>query len=76
MQLQLPDEVINRTRSRPEGLRMALAIQMYCDNRVDHQDACKIAGVAPEWFNRELLMRGLNIQQFTPVRYSVKRAAG
>ncbi len=76
MQLELPDEVINRIGASSDGLRMALAIQLYCDNRISHDDACLLSGVVPAWFNRELLQRGLNIQQFTPASYNVARAAG
>ena len=47
---------------------MAVAVEFYADNRIDHTDACRLANTSSERFNRELVRRGLGIQIYSPDR--------
>jgi predicted HTH domain antitoxin len=64
MRLELLDEIVNRAEATEADLLLALAIQFYADNRIDHTDACRLAGVPAAVFNRELLERALGVQQY------------
>jgi predicted HTH domain antitoxin len=55
---------VKRAEANGLDLKLALAIQLYTDNRIDHADACRLAGVSRADFNRELLERGLGIHQY------------
>jgi len=80
MNLAVPDDILRRGELSAADLRIALAVQLYADNRIDHADACRVAGVAPDRLNRELLRAGLGVQQY-PAEYPAdglpaKRPAG
>jgi predicted HTH domain antitoxin len=64
MKLTVPDEILIRGELNETELRLALAVQLYADNRIDHADACRLAAVQPPALNRELLRLGLSIQQY------------
>lgn len=64
MELQLPDDILRRAEASTVDLRIALAIQLYADNRIDYADACRLSSVAPAVFNRELISRALSIQPY------------
>ena len=64
MHLELPDEIIHRAETNAVELRAALAVVLYADNRIDYADACELAGLSGEQFNRELILRRLSIQQY------------
>ena len=75
MHLDVPDDILRRAEANAGDLRAALAVQLYTDNRIDHADACRLAGVSPSVFNRELLARGLSVQQYDSAR-RIHRSAG
>jgi len=75
MHLDVPDDILRRAEANAGDLRVALAIQLYADNRIDHADACSLAGVPAAVFNRELLARGLSVQQYDNAR-RIHRSAG
>ena len=67
MQFSVPDDIANRAEANMLDLRIALAVQLYADNRIDYADACRLAELDPDAFNRELLARGLSVQQYPAV---------
>ena len=72
MLLEVPDEIVAGAETNAIELRILLAIQLYADNRLDHQNACRLAQVPTPVFNRELLRRAICIQQY-PSSQSVER---
>ena len=67
MRLTIPDDIVQRAAVGEWDVRLALAVQFYADNRLDHADACRLAGVSAEAFNGELLRLGLGVQQYPAV---------
>jgi len=68
MQFHIPDDIAIKAQANLTDISMAVAIEFYADNRIDHADACRLANAPPERFNRELLRRGLGIQIYSPDR--------
>ena len=66
MLIEVPDNIVRRAEANATDLRTAMAIQLYTDNRIDHVDACKLAGLSSGEFNRELIERGIPIQEYPP----------
>lgn len=64
MQLNVPDDIVQRGELSAGQLRLALAVQLYAGNRIDHADACRLADVSAGRLNRELLRLGLSVQQY------------
>jgi predicted HTH domain antitoxin len=62
MQFLIPDDIVIKAQANLTDISMAVAVEFYADNRIDHADACRLANTSPERFNRELLRRGLGIQ--------------
>ena len=76
MELKIPDDILQRGQLGEGDVRMALAVQLYADNRIDHVDACRLAGVSAGRFNRALIRLGLSIQQYPVGLMGPKRSAG
>ena len=66
MHIDVPEDIVVRAQANAVELRIALAVQLYADNRIDHTDACRLAGISPADMNRELVVRALSIQQYPP----------
>lgn len=64
MNLELPDDILNRAEANAADVLLALAIQLYSDNRLDHADAKTLSGMSADNFNRELVARGLSINVY------------
>jgi len=64
MRLRIPDDIVCRAEAAESDLLLAVALQFYADNRIDHADACRLSGLSPTEFNHELARRGLSIQQY------------
>lgn len=64
MQIDVPDDIVRRAEANGTDLRTALAVQLYADNRIDHADACRLAGISDSQFDRELLSRALSVQHY------------
>lgn len=64
MNIQVSDYILRRTQISAIDLYVALAVQLYADNRIDYGDACRLAGIAEAAFNRELLSRKISVQQY------------
>ena len=75
MQLDLSDDILARAEANANECRLILAVELYADNRIDHEDACRLAEVAPAILNRELLHRGFTIQQYPHSRIRSRRNA-
>ena len=75
MNLTIPDDIVERAEAGGADLLLALAIQLYADNRIDHADACRLGGVSRADFNREIVTRGISIHLYPAVR-RVHRKAG
>lgn len=70
MNLELPDELVRLAQANQTELRLALAIQLYADNRLDHVSALALADIPESVFNRELLARNLVVQKYPAPRRS------
>jgi len=76
MKLEIPDDIVERGQLGATDVRLALAVQLYAENRLDHTDACRLAGVSARQFNQDLLRLGLGVQQYPVGRRSRRRSAG
>lgn len=74
MDLHIPDDIARTAEVNAGDIRLAVAIQLYADNRIDHADACRLCGLPDGAFNRELLQRAISVQQYPPPR--ARRPAG
>lgn len=74
MEIELSDEILSRAEVNKADLRIALAVQLYVDNKIDHTDACRLAGVSSIELNRELLWRGITVQQYPAITAARKQA--
>ena len=75
MDLMLPDDILRRAEVGELDLRIALAVQLYADNRIDYADACRLAQVTAAELNAELLRAGLSIQQYPSAQRSLRPTA-
>ena len=75
MLLDIPDDIVKKAESSGIDLHIALAVQFYADNRIDHADACRLAGLSAAAFNAELLSRAISVQQ-CPRASRTRRTAG
>ena len=75
MQLEIPDEIVKRAEANAGELLLALAIQLYSDNRIDYTDALRLAGIEEEKFDQELVSRGLSIHKYPPIQVRRKKSA-
>lgn len=66
MRIDVPEDIVLHAQTNVVELKIVLAVQLYADNRIDHADACRLAGVTPAELNRELVSRALCIQQYPP----------
>jgi predicted HTH domain antitoxin len=74
VRLDLPDDILARAEANASDLRIILAVQLYADNRIEHADACELAGMTPVQMTTELLRRGITVQQYPPAKAgSVRR---
>ena len=64
MQIEVPDDIVRSAEANRTDLRIALAVQLYADNRIAYDEACRLAGVAASMMNQELLQRGITLQQY------------
>ncbi len=64
MKVHVPDDIAFRAETNEIELRIALAVQLYADNRIDHVDACSLADLSPAAMNRELLARQVCVQEY------------
>ena len=76
MKLNLPDDIVARAELSQYDARLALAIQLYADNRIDHADACRLADIPPAALNSALLRTGLSLQQYPVHSLIDRRTAG
>jgi len=67
MHVEVPDEIVRRAETNAAEMRIALAVQLYADNRIDHADACRLADLSARAFNRELLSRAIGVQQYPAI---------
>lgn len=76
MQLDIPDDILRLAEANATDLRIALAVQLYADNRINHAEAVRLSGLSVAAFNRELLSRQISIQQYPDERPLRHRSAG
>ena len=74
MKLSIPDDIAERAEAGAGELLLAMAIQLYADNRLDHADACRLAGLPAPVFNREIVTRGLSIHLYPSIDRLRKKA--
>jgi predicted HTH domain antitoxin len=76
MRLNLPDDILLRGEANATDCRLILAVGLYADRRIDYADACKLAQVTPAILSRELIHRGITIQQYPAIAGRTRRSAG
>ena len=64
LRVDVPGDIALRAHANRADLRLAVAVQFYADNRIDHADACRLAELSQAGFNRELAARGIGIHQY------------
>lgn len=64
MKIDIQADIPDTAGANAADVRLAVAIQFYADNRIDHADACQLAEVTPPEFNKELLARGIGMMQY------------
>jgi predicted HTH domain antitoxin len=74
MNLTIPDDIVHRAEAGGGELLLALAIQLYADNRIDHADACRLAGASRADFNREIVTRGISIHMYPAISHRRRKA--
>ena len=75
MHLEVPDDIVRHAEVNASDLLIAMAVQLYADNRIDHTDACRLSGLSLDEMNRELVDRDITIQLYPPAA-SGRREAG
>ena len=75
MRIRVPDDILARAEANETDVRIALAVQFYADNRIDHSDACRLSGLSPSTLNHELLRRGITVQQYPPIGINRREAS-
>ncbi len=75
MDITLPDDILRRAEANESDVRLAVAVQLYADNRIDHADACRLARTSTRQLNRALLRSGLGVQLY-PGRAATRNEAG
>lgn len=63
MKLEVPNYIVQQAEMTRAEFRLALAIQLYADNRIDHAHGLRLSGMAERLFDGELLSRGISIQK-------------
>ncbi len=64
MFIEIPDRIVRYAETNATELLVLLAIQLYADNRIDHAEACSLAGISPAMLNWELLSRQISVQEY------------
>jgi predicted HTH domain antitoxin len=64
LRIDVPGDIALRAHANRDDLRLAIAVQFYADNRIDHADACRLSELSPRAFNRELAGRSIGIHQY------------
>ncbi|HOF18880.1 MAG TPA: UPF0175 family protein [Phycisphaerae bacterium] len=73
MNISFPDDILLHAEAGEAEIRLAVALQFYSDNRVDHAEACRLAGLPSSAFTEELLQRGLCVHIY-PLRSRIREA--
>ncbi len=76
MQIDLPDDIMFNAEVNAADIQLAIAVQLYADNRIDHGEAVRISGLTISSFNHELLARGITVQIYPPSTLQAMRNAG
>ena len=48
MQFRIPDDIVIKAQANITDISMAVAVEFYADNRIDHADACRLASASAE----------------------------
>jgi predicted HTH domain antitoxin len=75
MQVEVPDELLRKAQANTGDVLLAVAVQFYADNRIEYEDALRLAAMAPNELNRELVRRGISLQLYPNVQ-SPRRHVG
>jgi len=76
VRIEVPEDIRIRAEADEIDLRVALAIQLYVDNRIDYTDACTLSHLKTSQFSRELVSRGITVQQYPPAGRRQRNKAG
>jgi predicted HTH domain antitoxin len=76
MQIELPADIVSQAEITSREARLALAIQLYADGRIDHGQACRVAEVRAGVLDQALAARNISIVIYPMVMPWRKRRAG
>ena len=71
---EVPDEVLRKAQANAGDVLLAVAVEFYADNRIEYEDALRLAAVAPIELNRELVRRGISLQLYPNAELSRRQA--
>jgi predicted HTH domain antitoxin len=74
MRLELPDDILRTAELTSLEVRLALAVQLYADRRIDFHQARRISGVSGEALNRELTRRDLCVLVYPSEENDIRKA--
>jgi len=75
MRLDVPNDIVRRAEATAGELLLAMAIQLYTDNRLDYSDARRLAELPTDVFNQELVRRNISINQYPSIQVGVRKDA-
>lgn len=64
MHVEVPDDILRRAQANASDVLLAVAVQFYADNRIEYDDALRLAGVSRAELNRELVRIGISLQLY------------
>ena len=64
MHVEVLDDILRKAQANASDVLLAVAIQFYADNRIDYDDALRLAGVSKAELNRELVRIGISLQLY------------
>lgn len=70
MHVEVPDELLRKAQANAGDVLLAVAVEFYADNRIEYEDALRLAAVAPIELNRELVRRGISLQLYPNAQLS------
>ena len=74
MYVEIPDDILRMAEANAGDVLLAVAVQFYADNRIDYEDACRLAGVSKGQMNGELARRGIGIHQYPSIAATHRQA--
>lgn len=74
--IEVPTDIVSEAELTAREARLALAIQLYADGRIDHAQACRLAEMRAGVLDRALAARNLSVVIYPMVVPWRQRRAG